>query len=267
MVDTSRETVDAVVKFFGASAKDYLKEIDSYGTIEYFMFKEAENIIWNSVDRCVKHSKGNKLTVLDAGCGNGRWSAVYAKKGFDVIGIDLARNMLKAASKRAKMLQYNDRLDLVNADLMSLPVSDNSVDIIHLYGVIEHIPVKLLKTLVTEMVRILRTSGVLIMDVAQKGSMSHCLFSFAMQLKQSRVPFYHFFGENETRDLIAQTNYSGMALMEKLPGHYWWSGGKMNKLFRSIFLTLGTRNLNRLSKIIFRKPCGLILVMRKSHRY
>jgi ubiquinone/menaquinone biosynthesis C-methylase UbiE len=42
------------------------------------------------------------LTVLDLGCGDGTTAIPAAKIGADVLGVDIARNLVEAGNKRAK---------------------------------------------------------------------------------------------------------------------------------------------------------------------
>jgi SAM-dependent methyltransferase len=48
------------------------------------------------------------MTVLDLGCGDGTTAVPAAKLGADVLGVDIARNLVEAANRRAK------ELDLAN---------------------------------------------------------------------------------------------------------------------------------------------------------
>lgn len=45
-----------------------------------------------------------KMTILDAACGNGRHSIALAKKGFNVVGVDISESYIKDAQKASKML-------------------------------------------------------------------------------------------------------------------------------------------------------------------
>ena len=45
------------------------------------------------------------LTVLDLGCGDGTTAIPAAKIGADVLGVDIARNLVEAGNKRAKVLR------------------------------------------------------------------------------------------------------------------------------------------------------------------
>lgn len=53
-----------------------------------------------------------RRTVVDAGCGTGRHAAELAERGFDVVGIDAAAEMLDVARERAPDVRW-ERADLL----------------------------------------------------------------------------------------------------------------------------------------------------------
>jgi SAM-dependent methyltransferase len=61
--------------------------------------------------------KGSK--VLDLACGNGRHSVYFAKKGFDVLGIDLSQYLINEARKNLKTdyLEWANRLRFEIGDM------------------------------------------------------------------------------------------------------------------------------------------------------
>lgn len=66
-------------------------------------------------------------TVLDAGCGTGRVAIELARRGIDVVGVDVDRSMLSEARKRARGLVW------VEADLATLELS-RTFDVVVLAG-------------------------------------------------------------------------------------------------------------------------------------
>jgi SAM-dependent methyltransferase len=55
-------------------------------------------------------------TVLDAGCGTGRVAMELARRGLDVVGVDLDAEMLAAAREKAPLLDWIEA-DLSDVDL------------------------------------------------------------------------------------------------------------------------------------------------------
>ncbi len=74
------------------------------------------------------------LTVLDAGCGSGRYSRVVAEHGARVVGVDKSRAVEKAA---AVCRAYPDVV-FARADLLALPFLDATFDFVFSIGVIHH---------------------------------------------------------------------------------------------------------------------------------
>jgi 2-polyprenyl-6-hydroxyphenyl methylase / 3-demethylubiquinone-9 3-methyltransferase len=90
--------------------------------------------------------------VVDLGCGGGLLSIPLIKSGALVTGVDISAESVAVAKKQA-----DGRGEFLVSDIVSLPISDNSADIVLLADVLDHIPqfVKALR----EAVRILKPSG------------------------------------------------------------------------------------------------------------
>lgn len=67
--------------------------------------------------------------VLDLGCGNGRWSEEFCKRGAkDVYAIDVSGAMIDQTKERQQLKQLSS-LHLIIGDMRSLPIKDSSVDL------------------------------------------------------------------------------------------------------------------------------------------
>lgn len=69
--------------------------------------------------------------VLDIGCGAGRNAAPLAVEGFDVVGVDLSRPMLTAASLR----NTGGRIKILEGGMENLPIRSRSIDLIIAHGI------------------------------------------------------------------------------------------------------------------------------------
>jgi SAM-dependent methyltransferase len=76
------------------------------------------------------------LLVLDAGCGGGRYCSVAGRHGARVVGVDLS-----SAVEKAKTLCSNlPDVEIVQADLLNLPVAEACFDLAFSIGVLHHTP-------------------------------------------------------------------------------------------------------------------------------
>jgi SAM-dependent methyltransferase len=75
-------------------------------------------------------------TVLDVGCGTGRWSRYVATKAKYVEAIDPS----KAVFSAAQLLKNNDTIRISKAGVDTIPFEDNSFDFVFSLGVLHHIP-------------------------------------------------------------------------------------------------------------------------------
>jgi ubiquinone/menaquinone biosynthesis C-methylase UbiE len=98
--------------------------------------------------------------ILDAACGNGRYSRFLLKRADPdarITAFDLSQQMLRRARKRLK----GDRITHVAADLTRLPYADDTFDAIVCGWVLEHLPDPLPG--LRELARVLQPRGKLLL--------------------------------------------------------------------------------------------------------
>jgi ubiquinone/menaquinone biosynthesis C-methylase UbiE len=77
--------------------------------------------------------------ILDLGCGWGRITYAMATSGYDVVGVDLSKNLLTYARQRSVESGMKIRFD--QRSLKSIPYPDGSFDkVICLWGAYNHLP-------------------------------------------------------------------------------------------------------------------------------
>jgi SAM-dependent methyltransferase len=110
--------------------------------------------------------------VLDVGCGAGRFVAALRDAGADPVGVELA----EAALARARRNVPGADLRLVAPD-GSLPLGHGEVDLVWCSEVLEHVPDTV--ALLTELRRVLRPGGRLLVTVPDHGRFKRVLIALA----------------------------------------------------------------------------------------
>lgn len=88
-------------------------------------------------------------TVLDLGCGKGRFARRLRERGAQVIGLDVAFGMLDAGEGPAR----------VQGSALSLPFRDGAFDVVLAVEMIQHLPPRGLDRALDEIDRVLRPGG------------------------------------------------------------------------------------------------------------
>lgn len=154
--------------------------------------------------------KGKRL--LDIGCGTGHWSAYFARKGFDVTGVDISEQMIEVA--RGKNIS-SSRFHV--ADAQNLPFADNQFDVAAAITVIEFAahPTRLL----AEMARcVKKRTGTLVIGAL------NALAPYNQIRRAQRGSVYasaHLLSPQETQDLLSQFGEVDMRIVGFVSGKDW----------------------------------------------
>jgi ubiquinone/menaquinone biosynthesis C-methylase UbiE len=110
---------------------DYSKIADTYNK------RYNENYLVN-IEKEIKEiiSANNYKSILEAGCGTGRWISSLEEVSKNIFGLDYSHDMLSIAKSK------KSNLNLVNADAVHIPFKDNFFDLIFCVNAIHHFPDK-----------------------------------------------------------------------------------------------------------------------------
>ena len=116
---------------------------------------------YSSVFEKVKQKNGEKIFLLDLGCGNGEWiNLVQQIYGIYPLGVDKDEVLLAESAKKGLNIVCADFADYIKS------AAGNSVDIITVFRAFEHMPIEILNVVVNECYRVLRKNGALIIESA-----------------------------------------------------------------------------------------------------
>jgi ubiquinone/menaquinone biosynthesis C-methylase UbiE len=106
------------------------------------------------------------MDILDVGCGTGNFTIKLAKMGCKVTGIDISDGMLNIAEEKAKELKLDAKFHIM--DVYKLEFPDSSFDAVFSMAALEFI--KEPKKAYSEMIRVLKPGGSLLIGTIQKDS-------------------------------------------------------------------------------------------------
>ncbi len=120
-------------------------------------------------------------TVLDAGCGHGRYLAAFAQLGARVVGLDIGRG-----PETAGVALDDGSIGVVQGSVLHAPFRDESFDLVFSDGVIHHTPDP--KGAFRELARLVRPGGALYVWVyPREGKLREAFFG-SVRAVTTRLP-------------------------------------------------------------------------------
>lgn len=152
----------------------------------------------------------NGSKILDIATGTGKQAFAFAKRGYDVIGIDLSEAMLKIAHKKNKY--GNVKFEV--ADATDLRFEDSSFDISCVSFGLHDMPLFIRDKVLKEMARVTKRKGmIVIVDYAlPENRIRRSLIYHFVKLYEGK-----YYSKFITSDLEALLRKSGIEIREEFP--------------------------------------------------
>jgi len=126
---------DHRAKTFGEKSQGF-PAVCSYGMPDIYnehIHRLQRNVLLANLD------VSRDMKVLDAGCGVGRWTIMFAERGARVTGVDISDEMLKVARKRADEAGVSDRVTFKHMPLHELAEEEGAYDMAVCVTVLQHV--------------------------------------------------------------------------------------------------------------------------------
>ena len=110
------------------------------------------------------------LTLLDAGCGTGNYSAALVERMARVVAVDVNPSMLEAARRKLAVWIERNRVEVHECAIDALPLGQQSVDAVIINQVLHHVADAphegwpAIRRIVSEVARVLRPGGVFVIN-------------------------------------------------------------------------------------------------------
>lgn len=146
--------------------------------------------------------------ILEAGCGLGRWVIYYRQKGYDIIGIDLAKDAVAMAKS------YDPSIPLYIDNILKANYPDGHFKAVISLGVVEHFEEGPFEAL-NEAHRLLAKDGLLFISVPLQNTFRRLLINhlkrFKMFLQKRKGRSYVFeeyrYTQKQMEDILRQTGF------------------------------------------------------------
>ncbi len=155
-----------------------------------------------------KASKGSR--ILDVATGTGEQALAFARRSYEVVGVDLSEDMLRVAKRKNRF--GNARFEL--ADATSLPFEDGSFEATCISFALHDMPLSTREKVLKEMVRVTKPKGmVVIVDYGlPKGKVGKFLVYHFVKLYEGE--YYSKFIKS---DLVVLLKKTGIEISEEIP--------------------------------------------------
>jgi ubiquinone/menaquinone biosynthesis C-methylase UbiE len=106
---------------------------------------------------------GKEAKILDVGCGPGKWTRLFAEKGFFTVGVDASADMIELAKARANKSGL-EMMEFYVMDASVLGLVEATFDFVNCVTVLQHILAdEKWKRAIVEMVRVTKPEGYLLL--------------------------------------------------------------------------------------------------------
>ncbi len=132
--------------------------------------KQNTEEVYSNADRVVRNLRSvtdlREKKVLEIGAGTGRDSFPLAAEGALIYQLDYAENSLRILKRLSE--RDNIPVHIIGGDTFLLPFRDGTFDIVFHQGLLEHFQKPAAEKLLRENIRVLKTGGLLLVDVPQR---------------------------------------------------------------------------------------------------
>ncbi len=167
------------------TVRAFERQWQSYGRLRRIFGKDPRamraNLVGARMGQRIDADWYRGKTVLDAGCGHGRYLRAFADMGAQVVGLDIGRG-----PEEAGVPLDDPALAVVQGSVLEAPFRDQSFDLVFSDGVIHHTPDAHAAYL--ELARLVKPGGALYIWVyPQEGRLRELVFGTARKLT-TRLP-------------------------------------------------------------------------------
>jgi 2-polyprenyl-3-methyl-5-hydroxy-6-metoxy-1,4-benzoquinol methylase len=153
---------------------------------------------------------GQGKTLLDIGCGWGRWTMSAARAGFRAIGLDVHLDALAAAQRVADQIAAPSKYVCSDAD--QLPFLPGGIDVVYSYSVLQHLEKTKVMRSFKEISRVLKPGGFCLIQLPNTFGIFNLLRQVKRGFRQARPDSFEmrYWSRANVRQAIEEAALNGL---------------------------------------------------------
>jgi ubiquinone/menaquinone biosynthesis C-methylase UbiE len=171
--------------------------------------------------------------ILDVGCGTGHFSHFIQQKGFEVVGLEPAKNMINIARELFPEIQFVEGISA------QVAFPDESFDMILAIEVLRYLDKEDNKASYVEFKRLLKPGGVIFVTHVNKYASDlylpfYYLTNTLKKIFNRQRHFCFFTTAGMQREMLEQTGYKNISITGRMFGFiriFYKAGNRLGKLF------------------------------------
>jgi len=179
------------IESYNKTAEEYYKIVSSFEILP-----ELEDFMSQVIE---------KGKILDLGCGPGHHSRIFADNGFDVVGIDLSKEMIAIAKKEVPNVQFEVM------DILKLLFSKNTFNGIWASASLLHIDKADFPKALTSLSEVIKDGGVLYISLKEGHGEKVIKDIRYHEVKK----FYSYYSEVELKVLLESSGFEILDIRKK----------------------------------------------------
>lgn len=154
---TIKKTWDQVWE--GHSNNSFIKVAEK---IFYYLIpmQFGSRTVYKTLEDIIKNNNIKDFSIIECGCGSGYiQKAIYEKHNCETYFLDISKVALDYAKHNLKNIENKDKLHFLEMSALNMRIEDDTFDIVWNSGVIEHFHPPDQKKMISEMLRITKKNG------------------------------------------------------------------------------------------------------------
>lgn len=163
--------------------------------------KAGKDLVFTpAVERFISYLPAH-AQILDAGCGAGRDTAIFAAKGFAVVGLDISEGLLNEARR-----SYSN-INFIAGNFLSLPFENNIFHGVWAHASLVHLEsIENTRRALGEFYRVLKSGGILhVMVKEQQGNIKTATVSDKLS---NHDRFFQYYTQGELVSILTELGFS-----------------------------------------------------------